>query len=75
MAIVGARLQALSPWRKGAIAGVMTFIIVNLVMYISYYGWFSYGGIGFIGPVLGIAFGALAAWCVKFANAPKKHNE
>ena len=66
--------QALSPGVKGAIAGIITFIIVNLLLYFFTYGWFSYG-IGLVGPFLGIAFGVMIAWCVKFANAPTKDNE
>ena len=66
--------QPLSPGVKGAIAGIITFLIVNLLLYFFTYGWFSYG-IGFVGPFLGIAFGVMIAWCVKLANTPLKNSE
>lgn len=67
--------QALSPGVKGLIAGVVTFFIVNLLLYFFSYGWFSFGYLPFVGPFLGIVFGVFIAWCVKFASTPKKENE
>ena len=68
------RWQYFSPGVKGTIAGIITFIVVNLLLFFFTYGWFSYG-VGFVGPFLGVAFAVLIAWCVKFANTPMKDNE
>lgn len=65
----------MSPNLKGAIAGGVIFIAVNLLLFFFLYGWFSFGYLPFVGPFLGIVFGVFIAWCVKFANTPKKENE